>query len=214
MTQAERAARGPRPAQSRMQLRYGVNEADSWWHFALGSQRERIWARLRELDTRIIRIFLFEQYAPDPVTEWELFASYVQAVLNVGATPMVTFAKFHRPFDDPRAVHWFAERCADVVWSCIEQWGGEVVRDWYWCVWNKPNNTWISGGLTFEQYRRIYEEVAEGILRWLAPCLAGCRLPLGALCRGLRPLLAGLGLAIRERDRQLAHRLRQLAPVW
>jgi len=144
-----------------MHLQYGVNEADSWWHFALGPQRERIWARLRAMDTRIIRIFLFDKHAPDPVTDWDLLAAYVQAVLNVGAVPMVTFAKFHRPADDLRAVRWFSTRCADVVWNCLEQWGPESVREWYWCVWNEPNSTWIGGGLTFEQYRRVYEDVAQ-----------------------------------------------------
>ncbi len=163
----------------RMKLRYGVNETDSWWHFALGPQREQIWARLREMDTRIVRIFLFDKNTPDPVTDWHLFASYIQAVLNIGATPMLTFAKFNRPVDDPRAVRWFAKRCGDVVWSSIEQWGGEVVREWYWCVWNEPNNTWISGGLGFEQYRRIYEEVAQEILTWLAPFLPDRKLNLG-----------------------------------
>ncbi|HET8563520.1 MAG TPA: hypothetical protein VFM35_06580 [Candidatus Binatia bacterium] len=162
-----------------MRLRYGVNETVSWWHFALGPEHERIWARLQEMDTRIIRIFLFDKNAPDPVTHWHLFASYVQAVLNVGAVPMITFAKLSRPVDDARSVRWFAKRCGDVVWSCIEQWGGEVVRNWYWCVWNEPNNTWISGGLGFEQYRRIYEEVAEEILRWLSCYLRGRKLQLG-----------------------------------
>jgi len=169
----------PEPVETHMGLLYGVNETDSWWHFALGPQRERIWARLREMDTRIIRIFLFDKNAPDPVRDWHLFVSYIQAVLNVGAIPMVTFAKFPRPVDDPRAVRWFTNRCADIVWSCIEQWGGEVVGDWYWCVWNEPNNTWISGGLAFEQYRCIYEEVAQAILRWLSPFLGERKLELG-----------------------------------
>jgi len=179
MTEAEMAAPGRNPMETRMRLRYGVNEADSWWYFAVGPQRERIWARLREMDTRIIRVFLFDKNAPDPLTDWHLFTSYIQAVLNVGAIPMVTFAKFPRPVDDPRAVRWFANRCADVVWSCIEQWGGQMVRDWYWCVWNEPNNTWISGGLSFEQYRRVYEEVADGVLKWLGPYLKYRRLRLG-----------------------------------
>ena len=40
----------PNPGETRMKLHYGVNEADSWWHFAVGPQRERIWARLRAID--------------------------------------------------------------------------------------------------------------------------------------------------------------------
>jgi hypothetical protein len=167
------------PLETRMQMMYGVNQADQCWDFALGEERERIWERLREIDTRLIRIFLFDKGAPDPVKEWKVFASYVQAVLNVGAVPMITFAKFRRPFDDPRAIRWFANQCADVVWSCIEQWGGEIVRNWYWCMWNEPNSAWIGGGLNFEQYRRIYEEVAHQILRWLKPHLGGRKALIG-----------------------------------
>jgi hypothetical protein len=157
----------------RMKLRYGVNQADECWDFALGPQRERIWARLRAIDTRMVRLFVFDKQAPDPVREWRKFASYIQAVLEIGAIPMMTFGKLQRPFDDPRAIRWFANQCADVVWNCIEEWGGETVRNWYWCVLNEPNNGWISGGLTFEQYRCIYEQVAEGACRWLTPYLDG-----------------------------------------
>jgi hypothetical protein len=163
----------------RVRLRYGVNETDSWWHFARGPERERIWQRLREMRTEIIRIFLFDKNAPDPLTEWELFRSYIEAVLSVGAIPMVTFARFDRPFGDPRAVRWFAERCGEIVWSCLEEWGEECVRDWYWSIWNEPNSSWIGGGLTFEQYRTIYEHVSDSILRWLGPCLGPRRLPIG-----------------------------------
>lgn len=171
-----------------MRLRYGVNEADQWWDFALGPDREQIRDRLREIDTRIIRIFVFDKGGPDPVVDWPTFVSYVQAVLNVGATPMITFAKFRRPFDDPRAVRWFAEQCSDIVWGCIERWGGQEVRDWYWCVWNEPNSDWIGGDLSFEQYRSIYEQVARGVLRWLGPYLDGHK-PLigGPAIEGFRP---------------------------
>jgi hypothetical protein len=162
-----------------VRLRYGVNETDSWWHFAQGQARDRIQERLRELRTEIVRVFLYDKNAPDPLTEWPLLRSYLNAVLAVGAVPMVTFAKFDRPVDDPRAVRWFAERCGDVVWHCLEEWGEERVRDWYWCVWNEPNSTWIGGGLEFEQYRDIYENVAAAMLRWLGPALRGRRLRIG-----------------------------------
>ncbi len=161
-----------RPSARVMKLHYGLNEADSWWYFAHGPARERLWARIRELRPRIIRIFAFDKGTPDPVEDWATFASYIQAVLEVGATPMITFALFREPHDDARAVRRFATRCADIVWGCIEQWGGEAVRDWYWCVWNEPNSTWIGGGLSFERYRAIYEEVAHGVRRWLDPYLA------------------------------------------
>jgi hypothetical protein len=188
ITTPETAVQRPHPGEIRMQMLYGVNQADECWDFARGAARAHIQEQLRAIDTRMIRLFLFDKSAPDPVREWPVFASYVQAVLDVGAVPMITFAKLRRPLDDPRAIRWFATQCSDVVWSCIEQWGGEAVRDWYWCVWNEPNNTWISGPVTFEQYRRLYEAVAEGVLRWLAPYLGG-RKPLmgGPAVEGFQP---------------------------
>jgi len=160
-------------SESRLTLLYGVNEADSWWHFAVGPRRERIWARLREMDVRIIRIFLYQKGTPDPVSDWKTFAAYVQAVLDVGAIPMITFAQFPGPLDGGRAIRAFANRCGDVVWSALEHWGPATVREWLWCVWNEPNNTWIGGGVSFEQYRAIYESVAEQVVRWLGPHLGG-----------------------------------------
>src|SRR5262249_27809174 len=135
---------GRRPGETLMRMLYGVNQADQCRDFALGDERECIWQRLRAVDTRMIRLFLFDKGAHVAVSARPVFAAYVPAVLTAGATPMITFAKLHRPLDDPRAVRWFANQCADVVWNCIEQWGGEKVRDWYWCVWNEPNNAWIS----------------------------------------------------------------------
>jgi len=155
-----------------MRLRYGLNETDNWWYFALGPHRARIQAGFRALHTRVVRIFLFDKHAPDPVTEWPLFAAYVQAVLDIGAVPMITFARFGPPFDSSTDRRRFAARCADVAWGSVEQWGGHRVRDWYWCIWNEPNSELIGGGLDFDQYRLIYEEVAGGVLRWLSPYLS------------------------------------------
>jgi Glycosyl hydrolases family 39 len=166
-----------------MRMCYGVNQADACQAFALGDFSGRIQQNLRDIDSRIIRLFLYDKGAPDPVTQWPIFSSYVQAVLNIGAKPMITFAKMHKPVDDLEAVDEFANRSGDVVRRCIEQWGGDVVRDWYWCVWNEPNNEWISGPVTFGQYRNIYEQIADRCLRWLKPHL-----------QGRRPLIGGPGV--------------------
>jgi Glycosyl hydrolases family 39 len=179
MTAGGTSSNGGVTAEMRMRTRYGINQADQCRDFAVGEERKRIWSMLQEIDTQLIRLFLFDKGAPDPVSEWPVFASYVQAVLEVGAVPMITFAKLHRPLDDPRAVRWFANQCSDVVWGCMEQWGPEVVRDWYWCVWNEPNNAWISGDVSFEQYRRIYEAIAAEVLRWLGPHLDGRKPKIG-----------------------------------
>lgn len=156
-----------------MQLRYGFNEVYGWEHFSRGEHRELIRRRHRLMGTQVVRLFVFDQPVPDPMKEWDLFAGTVQAALDAGATPMLTFAKFHPPYDDPRNVRQFVARCSEMVWGCIEQWGGETVKDWYWCIWNEPNNLIVGGDLTFAQYRRIYEVVAADILQQLEPYLGG-----------------------------------------
>jgi len=59
---AERGRVAGDPPTARMKLRYGVNETLGWRPFALGADRERVWARLRDLDTTIIRIFAFSPW--------------------------------------------------------------------------------------------------------------------------------------------------------
>src|SRR5262249_22561272 len=85
-------------------------------------------------------------------------------------------------YSDTTTVGWFAERCADLVWNCVDQWGGERVRDWYWCIGSGANSDWISPGLTFDHYRGIYLRAAESILRWLPPA------------EGRKPLIGGPGI--------------------
>jgi hypothetical protein len=167
-----------------MRLRYGFNEVDGWWDIGFGPHRKAIQRHHRLMGTQVVRIFVFDKPVPDPVKEWRLFAAYLQAVLDMGALPMITFAKYHPPHDEPRNLRTYVARCADVVWGCMEQWGAEAVRDWYWCVWNEPNNYQVGGDLSFPQYRRIYEEVAWAVHGLLAPHLAGRKLRIGgpALC--------------------------------
>lgn len=163
----------------RMRLRYGFNEIYGWWDMSRGPHSARIQRRLRRMGTKVIRVFVFGQPVPDPMRDWYSFAGYLQGVLDVGAKPMVTFAKFHPPYDDPRNVDEFVARCSEIVWGCIEQWGGAEVKDWYWCVWNEPNNKIIGGDLTFSQYRRIYEAVAAAVLQLLKPHLGGRKALIG-----------------------------------
>ncbi|MCE9533146.1 MAG: hypothetical protein K8T89_18765 [Planctomycetes bacterium] len=163
----------------RMQLRYGFNEIDAWWHIALGENREKIRRHLRLMGTEVVRIFVFDKPVPDPMTQWRLFAAYVQAVLDAGARPMVTFAKYHPPHDDPRNLRNYVARCTEIVWGCIEQWGGKQVSDWLWCVWNEPNNLSIGGGLSLPRYLCIYREVAKAIHRLLEPYLLGRKARIG-----------------------------------
>lgn len=162
-----------------MQLRYGFNEVDGWAAFSLSDKRARIHRRLRLMDTKVIRVFVFDKPVPDPFVEWPWFAAVLQAVLDAGAKPMVTFAKFPPPYDDAGAIRRFVARCSEIVWGCLEQWGGEEVGHWYWCIWNEPNNPDIGGDIRYAQYLRVYEAVGHELLGLLDPHLAGRRALIG-----------------------------------
>lgn len=160
-----------KPAAQRMKMRYGFNEIYGWWHFSQGEHREEIQRRLRLMDTKVVRVFVFDQPVPDPFKDWHSFEGVLQAILDIGAKPMITFAKFPPPYDRPKNIADFVARASEVVWGCIERWGGEEVSQWYWCIWNEPNNLIVGGDLTFEQYLRIYETLSDEIHRLLAPHL-------------------------------------------
>ncbi len=165
--------------QQRMKMRYGFNEIYGWWHFSQGDARETIQRRLRLMDTKVVRIFVFDQPVPDPFKDWRGFEGVLQAILDIGAKPMITFAKFAPPFGDPKNIRNFVSRASEVLWGCIERWGGAEVSTWYWNVWNEPNNRIVGGDLSFDQYRRIYDALADEILRQLTPYLAGRRAMIG-----------------------------------
>ena len=163
----------------RMKLRYGFNEIYGWWHFSQGEHREEIQRRLRLMDTKIVRVFVFDQPVPDPFKDWYSFEGVLQAILDIGAKPMITFAKFPPPYEREKNIKDFAARSSEVVWGCIERWGGEEVSEWYWCIWNEPNNLVVGGDLNVEQYLRIYEAISDEIFRQLAPHLGTRRAMIG-----------------------------------
>jgi hypothetical protein len=146
-------------------LRYGCCEVLNWEGFSQGPHKEAIWARHRLIGSEVIRVHLFDKATPDPFKEWPAVARLIQAILDAGAVPMITFARSSPPFDSAHNRRWFANRCGEVVWHCIEQWGAEVVGKWYWSVGTKPNSQWDNPGMTFASYRAIYEETAERIVR-------------------------------------------------
>jgi hypothetical protein len=161
-------------------LRYGLNgTVDLGSRLVTAPQRDCVCRRVRELGTQVVRMPVMGGGSLDPLEAWTPFASCVQAVLEAGAVPMITFSKFGPPYDDAGAVSAFAGRCAAIVAACLGEWGGEAVREWYWCVWHHPNSEWISAGLTFDHYRRIYEETAAAILGVLHPLLGEGRPRIG-----------------------------------
>src|SRR5262245_119743 len=104
----------------RMQLRYGFNEIDGWAGFSMGEHRHLIRRRLQLMGTEVVRLFVFDKPVPNPFGQWRWFAAVAQAVLDAGAKPMITFAKFQPPFDRPANIRKFVARCTEVVWSCLE----------------------------------------------------------------------------------------------
>ncbi len=163
----------------RMKMRYGFNEIYGWWHFSQGEHREEIQRRLRLMDTKVVRVFVFDQPVPDPFKDWHSFEQMLQAILAIGAKPMITFAKFPPPYDRPKNINDFVARASEVIWGCIERFGGEEVSKWYWSIWNEPNNLIVGGDLSFDQYRRIYEALSDEILRQLAPHLGAGKAMIG-----------------------------------
>jgi len=166
-------------APQRMKMRYGFNEIYGWWHLSQGDHREEIQRRLRLMDTKVVRVFVFDQPVPDPFKDWRAFEGMLQAILDLGAKPMITFAKFPPPYGNARNIRDFVARASEVVWGCIERWGGNEVSEWYWNIWNEPNNRIVGGDITFEQYLNIYNALSEEILRQLSPFLAGKRAMIG-----------------------------------
>lgn len=162
-----------------MRLRYGVNEAHGWRHLAVGPQRERIRMRLAAIGTELVGISVFDRYTPDPSREWPAFKAAIDAVLDLGAVPVITLMGRRPPVLEASAVRWFAQRCADLVWCAVDEWGVETVGGWYWSVWNNVNSEWVSPGLSFDRYRHIYMETAEAMLRWLEPAPAGAKRRIG-----------------------------------
>ncbi len=150
-------------------LRYGFNEIDGWPGFAFDDNRSEIYRRLKLMDTEIVRLFVFDKPVPDPFKRWDFFAAVVDAVLASGAKPMITFAKFDAPHNDPVRIDRYVKRSIEVAWNCLEQWGGDEVKDWYWCVWNEPNNPDVGGNLSYQDYLAIYRAVAEPVVELLAP---------------------------------------------
>lgn len=148
-----------------MKLRYGFNEIYGWYHLSQGAHREEVQRRLRLMDTKVVRLFVFDQPVPDPFKEWRNFEGLVQAVLDIGAKPMITFAKFPAPYDRPKNIKDFVLRSSEVLWGLIERFGGEEVSQWYFGIWNEPNNLIVGGDLNFRQYLRIYEALSAEILR-------------------------------------------------
>src|SRR5262249_51831102 len=53
------------------------------------------------------------------------------------------------------------------------------ISQWYWGIWNEPNNVPVGGDVGYEQYLRIYLQTAAGIKSLLEPHLEGRKARIG-----------------------------------
>ena len=125
----------------RMQLRYGFNEIDGWWRSLSGEHRETIRRRLQ-----------LDGHAGRPRLRVRPAGARPDQGMALVCRRAAGRARRRRQADDDvrqvpsalrqaRATSAISSPAArEIVWGCIEQWGGEEVKDWYWCVWNEPNN--------------------------------------------------------------------------
>ena len=75
-----------------MRMCYGVNQADACQAFALGEFSQRIQQNLRDIDSRIIRLFLYDKGAPDPVTQFNTNCTMLKVLDYMAAgRPQVAF---------------------------------------------------------------------------------------------------------------------------
>ena len=67
-----------------MQLRYGFNEIDAWWHVGIGEHRDKIRRQLKLMNTprSCASSCSTSPCCRTRCVEWHLFAAYVQAVLD------------------------------------------------------------------------------------------------------------------------------------
>jgi hypothetical protein len=163
----------------RNRLRYGFNEIDGWPDFAFGHNRHEIYRRLRLMNTDVVRIFVFDKPVPNPFRDWRSFAAVIDGVLASGAKPMITFAKFEPPYTSSRQIERFVARIREIVWRVLETWGGDEIKDWYWCVWNEPNNPDVGGNLSYADFLPIYRAVVATVIELVAPHTGGSRVKIG-----------------------------------
>src|SRR5262249_3579198 len=98
------------PGWQRNRLRYGFNEIGGCQGCAYSEKPGESHGRLKRMNTEIFPIFVFDKPVPNPFENWLHFAAVIDAVLASGAKPMITFAKFDPPHNDPVQIDRFVKR--------------------------------------------------------------------------------------------------------
>lgn len=122
----------------------------------------------------------------NPIYNWEIVDFVLDTILQSGGKPFVELGFMPQPLADPQhydqqADNWvngnyraygFAsppkdyQKWHDLVFElarhCLDRYGVEEVRTWYWELWNEPDLDYYWRG-SIEEYNQLYDYTAAAI---------------------------------------------------
>ncbi|GMU23547.1 MAG: hypothetical protein AMXMBFR13_36250 [Phycisphaerae bacterium] len=131
-------------------------------------------ARLAEINSRCVRYWLGGDVRPSSGSwNWAELDQGVDRIVAAKATPMICFAGIpewmaQTPYPGkphtwhhPRDLNEWASYCVAVVQHCANR--GRPVEQWYWEIWNEPNNGGVSGSWSTQEYLALYDAAAVAL---------------------------------------------------
>lgn len=130
-----------------------------------------------------------------PVYQWNIIDSIFDTYVERGMRPLVQIGFMSEALStnpEPYRHHWTPDAKYDEIFTgwayppkdydkwreliyqwakhCKERYGEDEVSKWYWEVWNEPNG-YLRG--SFEDYCKIYDYAADGLLKALPEAVIG-----------------------------------------
>lgn len=144
----------------------------------------------------------------NPIYSWTILDKIFDTWINAGAKPYAQIGFMPQALSlrpEPYEHHWKPGdpygniylgwttppnnydkwRELNFQWAkhCVDRYGMQEVRSWYWEVWNEPNIAYLSasvrGGNKVEDYEKIWDYAADGIRKAIPDAVIG-----GAECAG------------------------------
>ncbi len=128
-------------------------------------------SRLADINSMNIRLWIGGGIRPGESNwNWSVLDDGVTRILGAGATPMICFAGIpdwmaETPYpgkpdtwNHPRDLTEWGNYCVSIVAHAASQ--GHPVDDWYWEIWNEPNNGGVSGSWSTNEYLELYDAAA------------------------------------------------------
>jgi hypothetical protein len=160
------------------QMAFGTNELTS--HVAESTVASEY---LNEINTQYCRVWFGGGNHPGPQAwDWSGLDRDLEVVCEAGAKPMVCFAGLpdwmnddenyphgdgHRStWNHPRDHEEWGQYCVSIVQHCEQLatargWPG--VEQWLWEVWNEPDNYYVSGGWSEQEFSALYAAAATAL---------------------------------------------------